>query len=112
MRACAPMPKPGTPPIWMKLSLDRSGDEIRVSACSSRDEETAPRPLDKEWGAAAMLRFANAVRQAAARANPRAKPFSPALLADAQAAHRALLAREIEPLLAVLREAAGGALLV
>src|SRR4051794_17405787 len=102
------MPKPGTLPTWMELSLDRSATEIRVSARGSRGEQTAPRPLGADQDASALLRFAASVQQAAARA----RPLAPALLADAQATQRALLAGEIEPLLAVLRAAAGGPLLV
>src|SRR5689334_13960778 len=97
------MPKLGTPPTWMELHLDRSGDEIRVRAVGSRGEQTAPQPFG-ERGASAMLRFADAVRRAVARGTP----FDPALIADAQAIHQALLGGEVGPLHGRLREAAGG----
>lgn len=102
------MPKPGTPPTWIELHIDRAAGELRVSARGSHGEQTAPRPLGAEWGAGAWLRFAASVQQTAARE----KPLSPALLADAQAARSALLTGELEPLLAVLRAAAGDPLLV
>src|SRR5580704_6737876 len=102
------MPKPASLPTWIALTLDRTGDEIRASARGSRGEQIAPRPLGAGRGAAAMGGFADAVRQAAARG----KPLAPAVVDDAQAAHGAMLAGEIEPLLAVLHAAAGGPLLV
>ncbi|APR88373.1 hypothetical protein A7982_13722 [Minicystis rosea] len=79
-----------------------------MSARGSRSEQVAPRPLGAGHDAPALFRFAASVQQAAARG----RPLGPALLADAQAAQRALLAGEIEPLFAVLRAAAGGPLLV
>src|SRR5690349_3634436 len=102
------MPKPGAPPIWIELSLDRSASEIRVSARGSRGERIAPRSLGTELDVPSMLSFADAVRQAAARG----KPLGPSVIADAQAAERALLADDAGPLLAALREAADGPLLV
>lgn len=102
------MPKPDAPPTWMELSLDRVVDEIRVSARGSRGEQTAPRSLGASLDAPALLRFAAAVQQAAARG----KPLGSAPLADAQAALQGLLGGEIGALLARLREAAGGPLLV
>jgi hypothetical protein len=92
----------------MELSLDRAGNEIRVSARGSRSEQTQARPLGAEQDAVAMLRFAASVQQAAERS----KPLGPALLDEARAAQRALLAGEIEPLLSRLRAEAGGALLL
>src|SRR5262245_31513578 len=102
------MQKHGASPTWMELSLDRSANELRVSARGSRGEQIAARSLRAGLDATAMLRFAAAVQQTAARANP----LGPALLADAQAARRGLLDGEIGSLLAVLRAAAGGPLLV
>jgi hypothetical protein len=99
------MPKP---PTSIELRLVRSGDEILVSARGSRGEQTAPRSLGTARNVPAMLRFAASVREAAARG----EPLAPALLADAQAAHDALLDGEIGKLHARLTEAAGGPLLV
>jgi hypothetical protein len=102
------MQKQRPPATWIEITLDRRGDEIRVSARGSRGEQTKPRPLGSAQSAAAMLAFADMVRLAAHRA----KPLPPALLADAQAAERALLDDAIGPLLSRLREAAGGPLLL
>jgi hypothetical protein len=102
------MPEPGAPPIWMDLSIDRVGDELRVRARGSRGEETSSRPLGAGRGAAAMLDFGASVREAAARR----KPLGAAPLAEAQAVHEALREGDVGVLHDRLCEAAGGPLLV
>jgi hypothetical protein len=52
--------KPETSPIWMELTVDRSGEEIRVGARSSRDEWLEPRPLGAGHNATSLLTFAAA----------------------------------------------------
>ena len=102
------MPSPRAPRLWMELSIDRIESAIRVSARGSSFEQTKPRTLDEAHAAPAWIHFAAAVQQAAANG----KPLAPTLLAQAQAAERALLAGEIETLLATLRPSAAGPLLV
>src|SRR5262245_26566365 len=93
-------------PTWIEIDVDRSGDEIRVTARGARNERLTPRPFAR--GAAAMLRFAEAVQRAASCG----KALPADLLAESRAIHEALLGGDIAPSLARLREAAQGPLLV
>ena len=97
------MAKAQASPIWIELSLDRADDDIRIAARGSRTESIPARSLGSQRDIIAMLRFADAVKLAASNT----KPLSAALLADAQAIERSMLAGGIEPLLARLRGRGG-----
>jgi len=100
------MNKPAVSPTWIELNIDRSGNEIRVSARGSRGEHIAARPMSLD--AASLLRFASAVERAAAHG----QPLDAAVLEDARKIQREVLGGEVNALFSRLKEAAGGPLLV
>jgi hypothetical protein len=102
------MQSSGDPFAWMDISLDRAGEDIRVSARGSRGEQTAPRPLGADFTVPRLEQFTASVRNAAARG----VPLSARILAEARAIERALMGSDIALLLARLREAAKRPLLV
>lgn len=101
------MQRPGAPGVWMEISLDRSGADVRASERGSRGEQTAAHPLGPELTAEQLGSFSAAVREAAARGRPLG-----ARVETAQAIHRVVLRDGIDDLRARLGEATGGPLLV
>ncbi len=100
------MSKPAVTPVWIELSIDRSGNEIRVSARGSRGEFVPARPLGLDRDT--LLEFSAAV----ARAASRGQSLSAAVIDESQAIQRAVLGGEVSALFARLREASAGPLLV
>ncbi len=100
------MSNPAVNPTWIELTIDRSGNELRISARGSRGEHIAARPLGMDRDA--LLRFAAAVEHAAARG----LSLSAAVIHDARAIQRAVLGGEVSALFARLREASAGPLLL
>nr|MCU0687110.1 CHAT domain-containing protein [Polyangiaceae bacterium] len=103
---------PGTSPLWLEISLDRVGDEVRVSARGSQGQRTDVRPLGGGFDVPALRGYAASVREAARRG----EALSPELLGQGRALHRALLEGEVGELHSELRgrldQAAAGRLVV
>jgi len=94
--------------VWLEIEVARAGAEVNVAGRGSREERSKSHPLGPEVTLDSLERFADRVRQAAARGYPLGEH-----LAEAQAIHRALLRGGIDRVRAGLREAArGGPLLV
>ena len=89
------------PPVWLELALDCAGDDVRIGARGSRGENVPPRALGVDL--AALVRFADTVAHAAAHS----QPLPDAVIAEAQALQKAVLAGDIGKLHAsCTREAA------
>lgn len=94
------------PPTWIELSFDRIGNELRLSARGSRNEQPEPRPLGV--ASAKLTEFASAVEQAARHRQPLPKDA----LSTAQSMQRALLDGAMGTVFDKLTEAASGPMLV
>jgi CHAT domain-containing protein len=86
----------------MEIEIDRAGAEVRVIGRGSRGERPAPQPLGAE--PERLEAFAKSVR----RAVESRRLLSPAVLAEAQALHEALVRGELRDALMRLTEAAAG----
>ncbi|HRI63404.1 MAG TPA: CHAT domain-containing protein, partial [Polyangium sp.] len=93
-------------PIWLELIIDRAGNDVRISARGSRDEQVEFRSLGIAYDA--LIDFAMNLEKAATYG----QPLTAELLATARAIHEAVTDGEIGLLLGRLTEAAQGSLLV
>jgi len=93
-------------PIWLELSIDRAGDQVRVSALGSRGEKIAFHPLGVDFPQ--LRRFAAGMERAAKYG----QPLTEELLADAHAIYEGLTHSGIGVLLGRYSEAAHGPLLL
>lgn len=85
------------PPVWLELTLDCVGDDVRVSARGSRGENHLPRTLAVQR--AALLQFASAVEHAARHG----QPLPDSVVAQAQAFQKAVLSDDVGKLFSSLQ---------
>ncbi len=90
----------------LELIFDRVGDDVRISARSSRGEGLSARPFGVDMSM--LLKFTSVVQRAAAYG----KSLDAAQIVEAQTIQKALLAEGGDALLARLREASEDAVLV
>jgi hypothetical protein len=90
----------------LELTFDRVGNEVRISARSSRLENLPVRSLGVD--VPTLLKFAAIVQRAAAHG----RPLDDAQIVEAQSIQKALVDEGIDVLLAQMREASGDAVLV
>jgi len=93
---------------WLEIDVERSGAGLRARALGSRHEQPGVQSLGPELTADSLLALGGRVKAAAERG----RRLDPQLSQQVQVLHRALFQGDLQGVLARLREAAGGPVLL